>query len=474
MMILAFFLVFFLMAFPQQVHSPKITAEEPLSPPPNMEITEFTETIKDEGKFIVTFYSYQKYYNNGSQMVFLNESFDTENCKGFEYCIDNNLYQIYVSPSLIGAQYGVANQLFNISMNKVGVFSLFNNNLTVNGSIARFDNFLPGVHLEYQYLPWQTKERIIVEDEQALNLLFPFIGMGGIEFSLDDNFLYEPDKEKIIMKKGKDVLLTIGPVKVFDSQGTLVGQFNYTLDEKLGKKSLRANIKKGEMDLNDAVYPIIIDPTLTVNVSVAEDVHIRKGSAIPIQYTRQDFEQLRVGPICEAACINTLRAGIDWNIGIIPDTAEIVGLNLTLHTLDVGEAGNGNISIMEMDGNSTIYDNTNEGNEIYYNDMGDGTLYIRITGLEINSEVFVSFNLINATNNFTNRLLNDSFSIGIITDEIGSPFMSLTRFQSSEASNAKFRPRLEVTYRIRVEQFLKLLIHDDRTFGFGKLRGSLN
>src|SRR3989338_5666122 len=64
-----------------------------------LEIGQNYEKDCSSGRCTANIYSYQKYYQSNGAWTFLNESIDTTNCKGFTYCVDNNLHQFYLSPS---------------------------------------------------------------------------------------------------------------------------------------------------------------------------------------------------------------------------------------------------------------------------------------------------------------------------------------------------------------------------------------
>ncbi len=244
--------------------------------------------------------------------------------------------------------------------------------------------------------------------------------------------------------------LYIRDLTAYDASGSAI-----TIPFSLTGNTLRMTLPIQWLQNESTIYPIVIDPTISTNLSIAADLHVIDDfSAIPPAYNRASTGiRLNIGynHPCSfpATCLSSrARSTIDWNLGNIPDNAQIIDINLTLYASSAGSSTNSNISISHMDGNSSSYPDDSSvcgGNCQYYKDMGNGTNYTTTAYFSTGAHYF---NVSNATADVFAAFSNDSFSIGIFSKiETGGANPNNYRvYASSEAADPAQRPVLVIKY----------------------------
>jgi len=180
--------------------------------------------------------------------------------------------------------------------------------------------------------------------------------------------------------------------------------------------------------LQQATYPVVVDPTVTLNhTKILFDGHVSFDIEALCYDRYTTGAQLLIGnrnddvSTCAGNLATTNRADIEWDITSVDRNADITDVNLTLYveTLSVSES---TFEFYKMDANNTFYPNDDSGNSNFYTDMGDGTNYLSSS---VNTLGAWNFNLTQSA-----QLAPDLetilwaqrgwWNIGIKTEEIGS------------------------------------------------------
>jgi len=412
-----------------------------------------------DGSFCkMAIYPYQKYYYNGSQMEFLNETWSNENCEGFDYCVDDNLFQAYVNVNDTKV-YMFANGIkFDIRLKSIGKLLSLKKNVEIDGSILRFRDVVNNVTLEYQYLPQGIKETAIIGDDSLIRLSSKVSNTIGFTYDLNKDFEYSKKEDMINVGKDGQNFLQLHPAVLYDELYGDIGKYSMNLYTLTNTPFTSIPIQKSNITNPNIVFPVYVDPFgelngTVVNSTISEDVYVRYFiTDLPTRYERFDDAVLWVGLRLRGIDDRSLsRTGIDFLTHQIPDTANVFDINLTLSTARVGATNNTKIGVVHMDGNSTDYPDTDticDGNCNYYADMGNGTNYT-ITAYLVGGKHY--YNLTNATDDLMSRFFNNSFSIGMYAPDAKDEFVNLLKqprmYHSSEAVAADNRPVLYVTYR---------------------------
>ena len=313
---------------------------------------------------------------------------------------------------------------------------------SVKNNIATYPNVIPGIDVQYTYLPHKVKEEIIIKDKAIFT---PFSNDLNLDFTLNPH-----GKAATVVNN----LLKVGDLYItdliaYDQQGSTIN-----IPLSLIGNTLRLTIPIAWLKNESTQYPIIIDPTIQTNLSIAADLHTQFAITLaPQRYLRRDSPNLFVG--YENLALQSrsrYRSTIEWNLQSIPDAASILNLNMTLTINTLGDARNWNISATSMEGNSSYYPDNSTicwGNCHYFADMGNGTNYT-ITRYDTGGVHY--YNLSNATSDFQQALMNDVFNIGLysIDDDLDplTPTVAVRKYLSSETANSWERPLLTVTYSV--------------------------
>ena len=216
----------------------------------------------------------------------------------------------------------------------------------------------------------------------------------------------------------------------------------------------------------DAAYPIILDPSITLNNShIAFDGDVQFDPlGIGTPYTRDGTSvTFRVGDRindgfgsgCEEASCN-IRGEMDWDISSVPDNADLSVVNLTLNVLTVGSPVS-TIFFHHMDGNSSDYTNDNTGNENFFADMGNGTNYLNQTVTATGFNEFILSASPTLISDLHSLLQSNvpMWSIGMRSNETGDLSAIPTAFVSEdETTSVEERPLLSLTYTLPIPSII--------------------
>ena len=390
-------------------------------------------------------YSYQKYYvNENDEWEQIDERFRTENCEeGYDVCVDRNLYQVHVksdSDSTETIKYvkdgvaltfqplGISYRTIDSSQgeNAIGRSAEVNEN-----RISYHNIFGRGIDLDYTYFPSFLKQELILEDRSVLpEIDGEFVG-NDISFDLDYNLIVDADTDILIegevwdretdfegrrtgdpvfFRNNGDIEFFMPEPVAYDSNGSII-KIDYEFVNE--DNETRVRIKTPYEWLENAVYPVVIDPTVEIT-DISDDGGVRKDTlSFPHNYF---FYKPKTGyATLGADSLYVNRWAMEWNLSSILNDANISDVTLQLFVDSAGQ--NDYLNISHMEGGFDDYPNTSgecEGNCNFYNDMGNGTQYASHTFSNNVTDEFLnlSFNSAGA-NDIESALSNDIFNIGL-------------------------------------------------------------
>lgn len=118
-----------------------------------------------------------------------------------------------------------------------------------------YEDVLENVDLQYRIVPGGVKENIILKEETAPTAFTFELKTNQLEVYEEENVLYFLDKE------GKEIYRLEAPW-MMDAMGVSSDQITLRLEGK--KNHYTVSLQADEEWLNEASYPVIIDPVLTV------------------------------------------------------------------------------------------------------------------------------------------------------------------------------------------------------------------
>ena len=436
-----------------------------------------------------TFYPYQKYYQSKSNWLAIDETFYSTNCRNNYYaCVTDNLYEAHITSS--------ANQSDAIFFSRNNSFFIFAPQQvqfkqtassrtqaisTIKQSPAQISkntvqypaSFGSGIDIQFQYLPRMFKEEIILQTNSSLPPAT--LTTNRKELTVDLEF-------KVRLPATADIIIantiwnkqtpatTQGNIKIVDGVTAFylaqpiaydaksrMTQATYTLENRGNGFYLTLSVPYAWLMNETRVYPVVIDPTITLDdtdIIWDGNVNYEAISACPEEgpcnnpwriSTRQN---ITVGDDSNWPDLGSVyhRGDIDWNISSIPNHAKIATAELILYGEQAGMM-NDNMRFSHMHGGNSYYVNNDSGNLGFYNDISNGTQYLNQTfaggenRFNLTKHPQLKIDLENTLKNNT-----DVWSIGFRSNETGTADAIPAVFTSSEGANASRRPQLRVVY----------------------------
>ena len=372
------------------------------------------ETVCESGICQTIVYSYEKYWiDETGNYEEIDESWHS--CPE-GYCTNEYHFNVIANSNGIVSSF-LDNEEFTVGLSNFMDLPL-NFNPTVEGSILTYEDIIPNyVDLRYQYLPRILKEEIVIKQ--------PIPNLPEQDFDIS-------------FTKSGNAAFDVLPSTICDANDIC-----QIIEHTITNDQIIITIPTSFLSNPETEYPVIIDPTITLDDSdEIWDGYVKNDSGT---YTRILAKYSRVG---RPNSTLEYRGGIHWNISTIPDNSNIIDLNLSLY-INVVTCHEGscidevpNLRTRHMEGDETTYPNNATGNEQFFDDMGNGTLYdaesiaIGFTGhvdLLMYSE---------AMSDFENSLGEDEFSFGfrnsVLKTSIG--------ISGKSWPTASKRPKLTVTY----------------------------
>ncbi|MDP1694959.1 MAG: hypothetical protein Q8L34_05465, partial [Candidatus Woesearchaeota archaeon] len=239
--------------------------------------------------------------------------------------------------------------------------------------------------------------------------------------------------------------LYLTPPLASDARGATTS-IQYTVENRQNKFYLTVKTPYTWLMNETRVYPVHIDPTIILDYTkILWDGGVSYATESDATWGRYSMgTTIGVGDtnLSPTPGYAYARADMDWDTTSIPDDAGIQDMLLYLY-FEFVDPTNDDIRVYPMAGGNNFYPNTDEGNNAFYDDMGDGAQFT-------NKSVINNFNIFNITNasqdlqTFLSNGVNN-WSIGLRAEESGDVAANASYFTSSEGTNV-FRPLLIVTY----------------------------
>jgi len=134
-----------------------------------------------------------------------------------------------------------------------------NDDVTVSNKDNKvcYENILDDVDIDYEVLANKIKESIILKEKSNLSV---------IEFVIMTDLKLELNKDgSISVFKGNEIPYTIDTPFMFDSDHAYCDAVYYTLETLEGGYVLRLHLNKQWLEDGNRVYPVVVDPTITVS-----------------------------------------------------------------------------------------------------------------------------------------------------------------------------------------------------------------
>ena len=409
-------------------------------PQPQTSLGPNWEQVCSNGVCTLTVYSYQKYYQEKGEWVFLNESFGTENCqKGYAFCVDRNEFQFHVKSTYDSPMIKRGSTNITFSLLSLGNSMISKKSPIITENVITYKDILPGIDLRYTYTWSKVKEEIILNSINTLPSLNKNL---SLKFKLNLPANTHKTKNRVVLYNNPEEAFVIQNLIAKDSKGVVI-PLDFTMDE-LGNLNITTPLSF--LTHPNISYPVIIDPTISVtginwngyvenNLDYSTFTRYNNPDPIPIGFwIDPSYGELRIN-----------RADIDFDISSIPDNSTVTAVNLTVTWLDLGDQA-GEASWRAMEQNSSDYpDDGGPGSEQFWNDMKNGTEYASGYGsVNISENYSLSQQ---AVDDLQGRLGENSFSIGVFDTEDESMSAGYTAsFASKDNSNSTIRPYLTIIY----------------------------
>jgi len=372
-----------------------------------------------------TVYSYSAFYDDGYGWEKINESFS--DCGRDGYCTNSYDFKAQSKDGdIILTRDGES-----ITYDMIDLFGTHPDFSQVKqaDNWVLYTNVIPGVDIQHTFYADLLKEDIILVEK----LKNPPPG----------------DPQIVFLKSGKNNF-EVDPFVMCDARG--VCQKVDTLDEP---DRLTLTISDAFLSDKDTVYPVTIDPSLRLNDTNTTFTGYIGLTNFLGTYSRtiDPANFVEVGRTVTALTFTdvTYRASFEFNISAIAPGSTITGLLLKTTVARVGTGGSEEISLHHIEQRNISYEDTSFGNPLYYEDMGNYTLY-NTTNITDYGTGELIFNLSNVIPEFQSIIgVRDWFGFGFNTSfntETSIPGVDInsTRIGSRRANTVNNRPYLNVTF----------------------------
>lgn len=203
------------------------------------------------------------------------------------------------------------------------------------GNRFKYSNIFLNVDLEYTVTPEKLKENIIVHDPSALR---PFTFTLKIDDGLEMQIQPNNDVHFIDKETGERLWKIEAPFAVDSSEEqkqteNVVYTFGKAVYQGVEYDTITVDIQDDEF-LSNAVYPIEIDPTVTIQPDASTGIDTFVQSGAPTANYGSDVN-LSAGVYQGSALFETF---IKFNISSIPVNADVINASVILHVIGVDES----------------------------------------------------------------------------------------------------------------------------------------
>jgi len=382
--------------------------------------------LKERSKYSNTYYdsSSRKYiaelhprpinYDDGSEFVPMSKNIGGSNLDDYEHGVETGLYKAYFkdenddeASSPIKLEYKGYTIIFtpdSLKFSGQDKSNKKNSNIKVKNNKATYeDQFGEGIDIEYEYLDYQLKEEIIInsledlkdnikskpDEDDSLELEFTVRAYDTETYE----FMYLKIGDEIINfdEKITDKLAKDNNIEFLDDSGSTIFYFPQPFvydssDDKLDLGYVYSVSKSGkltiELDipyswLENADYPIYIDPTTYINVSRNRIGQVESKCNGNWEFSQYDLANIGSS---DSSPDKIRRGWMGYNISEINDMVNITSVSLYYYVLGVSEDdcdGNYvNLEFYELDDEN--YDTTPDNDtaiEEIYDAIGNDSYY---------------------------------------------------------------------------------------------------
>lgn len=372
------------------------------------------ESVCDKTSCQATLYSYEKYFERSGEWEEIDEGWHS--CEE-GYCTNEYYFRVAADSSgRISSFYDDKNLTYRLN-------NFLDEDLSfspeINGNVLTYHDIFFGVDLRYVYFPTRLKEEIVINE--------PLQDLPAEDF-------------EIVFEKSGDANFFVEESTICDANENCL-----VLDSSVGDNGISLGIPRNFLDDPETVYPVVIDPTITLNSSfiswngrVTSKVCEDPDNCDPPFYPRTSNP---LTLILGTHSTGLARGAIEWNISSISDDSNIY--NATLQLFIESTTSSNFLNITHMEKNNSDYSNNDTGNENFYSDMSNGTVF--------------SYNSSFSGSNFFMNLSFNSYGVEAVEEALAQNLFSVglnpnlqkaITISARDNSNTTRRPRLIIVYGV--------------------------
>ena len=209
--------------------------------------------LQEDGTIIAKVYSEDIHFKKGNEYKEIDNTLVKEN--GY-YTNTNNQYKVYFKENSIDSLMKIEedNNFLEITLldsNNVPIIK--NENISKFSDAVKYKNILNGIDLEYKIMSTKVKENIIINNKESI--------LKNLYFSVKTNLELVINNNVISAKKGNEIIFTLDAPYMIDANNNINKNIYYNLINENNNYKLELVLDTNW--LNNAIYPVIIDPTIT-------------------------------------------------------------------------------------------------------------------------------------------------------------------------------------------------------------------
>lgn len=275
--------------------------------------------LQEDGTIIAKVYGEDIHFKKGNEYKEINNTLIKENDY---YTNTNNQYKVMFKENSIDSFMKIEedNNFLEINLldsNNVPIIKRDNTSKLTDSVI--YEEVLNGVDLEYKVLPAKVKENIIIKNKNFVP--------NKLCFSIKTNLQLEIDNKVILAKNNDKIIFSLDAPYMIDANGNYNREIYYNLNK--ATEGYKLELIMDEEWLDKAIYPVIIDPTITNEIqnNSVNDVYIYPGDT-GIDRNSQDILKVGVERINNQNIIN--RTLIKFDLPTIATGDQVISAYFTL------------------------------------------------------------------------------------------------------------------------------------------------
>ena len=274
--------------------------------------------LQEDGTFLVEYYNEDIYYKKNNKYEKIdNELLEESN----EYINKNKLFKTKFKKNIHEGLVRIEKEDYYIE------FNLLNNKMenkiknNLNKNLVKYNDVLKNIDFEYKLLNSKIKESIILKNKD--------IDIENLQFEIKTNLILDIKENNIECKNDNEVIFKIDSPFMIDNKNIRNDNIKYLLETKNNKQILKLDVDYTWIKSKDRVFPITIDPTITVNNgdNSIQDTYI---SSYRANKNMNDSSKLSVGSYNSDNGIDTYRTLLKFELPNIPTASEIIDAKVVL------------------------------------------------------------------------------------------------------------------------------------------------